>query len=378
MLIQVRVLAQTDSEVAFQLSVQDTGIGIDTADIGKLFEQFSQADSSTTRKFGGTGLGLAICRRLLDLMGGSINVHSTLGKGSVFVIDLHFPCGDLLAPLAQEQPTKPAIDQTEQTLRSEILVVEDNPANQKLACAMLNKLGLHAEVAQNGQEALQRLQERSYDLILMDCQMPVMDGYQATAAIRQGSVPQQMDMPIVALTANFTPDDEQRCRAAGMNDFLVKPYTLAQLHGVLQRWLPIGNWVPQPESDQVDDSAIDPTIDSVIDPAVITELRTLDPQGGMDLVIELFQAFLSVAEPGLTDIEHAIANADSKTLTQVTHKLKSAAANIGAKSLSELYRQLEQLGNKGPSQDAEQLLSSLRQVHASTVRSIQEIIESNT
>ncbi|MBK7002222.1 MAG: response regulator [Rhodoferax sp.] len=374
-LIQVRVLAQTDGEVAFQLSVQDTGVGIDTADIGKIFEQFSQADSSTTRQFGGTGLGLAICRRLLDLMGGTIDVHSVVGKGSLFVVELRLPCGNSLVPLTQEKSIQPTPNQTKQILRGEILVVEDNPANQKLACAMLNKLGLHADVAQNGQEALQCLRERSYDLILMDCQMPVMDGYQATAAIRKGSAPQQTALPIVALTANFTPDDEQRCRDAGMNDFLTKPYTLAQLQAVLQRWLPVGDWMMPPAIEQIE-PVDDPAADPVIDPAVITELRTLDPQGGMGLVVELLQAFLSVAQPGLTDIEHAIANADNKVLTQTTHKLKSAAANIGAKSLSKLYWQLEQLGHTGQNQQAQELLFPLRQTHASTVRRINEIIES--
>ncbi len=375
-LVQVRVLAQTDAEVAFQLSVQDTGIGIDTADIGKIFEQFSQADSSTTRQFGGSGLGLSICRRLLDLMGGTIEVHSVVGKGSLFVVELRLPCGSPLTPLTPLPQEKPIpTGQTLHGLRGGILVVEDNPANQKLACAMLNKLGLHADVAQNGQEALQRLQERSFDLILMDCQMPVMDGYQATVAIRQGAVPQQAALPIVALTANFTSDDEQRCRDAGMNDFLVKPYTLAQLQAMLQRWLPVGDWVMQTASGPIEQFD-DPGIDPVIDPAVITELRTLDPQGGMGLVVELLQAFLSVAQPGLTDIENAIANADNKTLTQVTHKLKSAAANIGARSLSKMYRQLEQLGTTGQHQDAEQLLLSLHQTHASTVRRVNEIIES--
>jgi signal transduction histidine kinase/AmiR/NasT family two-component response regulator len=217
-----------------EVRVIDTGIGISAEQLSRLFKRFTQADSSTTRRYGGTGLGLAISKQLVELMGGTIEVSSAVGRGSTFSF--------VLPLLAASQPAKLAAAseaprlQREYT-RREILVVEDNAINQRVAQHMLLKLGHSVDLAQNGREALERLRTNRYDLVLMDCQMPEMDGFEATAQIRStASAVLDRDIPIVAMTANAFDEDRERCLAAGMNDFLAKPVDRQVLAGIIEKW----------------------------------------------------------------------------------------------------------------------------------------------
>jgi signal transduction histidine kinase/ActR/RegA family two-component response regulator len=218
-----------------RFSVKDTGIGIRPADRLRLFTPFTQADGTITRRYGGTGLGLAICRSLVELMGGAIGVASEPGQGSEFFMEADFP-GVSVAPA--QRPLEPAPDLALPSARPiHVLLAEDNVVNQKLAGTLLSRLGCTFELAGNGEEAFTATTRRTFDLVLMDCMMPEMDGYEATRRIRQREVAEALPrLPIVALTANATSDDVAKCMAAGMDDFLSKPYATRALREKVGRW----------------------------------------------------------------------------------------------------------------------------------------------
>jgi PAS domain S-box-containing protein len=211
------------------IGVQDTGIGIPDDKQASLFEAFTQADTSTTRKYGGTGLGLAISKKLVELMGGRIGVESEVGVGSLFYVDLPLPA----AQPPQTAPCEPTADLPEAFPNRRILLVEDNEVNRKVATRLLAKLQVQVDIAVNGLEAVQKATETAYDLILMDCQMPEMDGYEATRTLRR----QGVQTPIIALTANALEGDREKCLACGMNDYLSKPIQADKLRQTLARWL---------------------------------------------------------------------------------------------------------------------------------------------
>lgn len=220
----------------FRLSVVDTGIGMTRQTLGRLFQDFNQADSSTSRRFGGSGLGLAICRRLAEMMGGQVGVRSTFGKGSTFWVQI--PVNFVDAPQVLDENVKPLQQDTalDEAGRQRLLLVEDNATNQLVARKILEKQPFDVVVAENGQEALDVLKKQSFDLILMDCQMPVMDGYQATRFIRRLPSPIG-DIPIVALTANVSPEDKQKCFDYGMNDLVNKPFNPTHLMATIRRYI---------------------------------------------------------------------------------------------------------------------------------------------
>ncbi|TCS94373.1 signal transduction histidine kinase [Tepidimonas ignava] len=211
------------------VAVQDTGIGIEPARVAALFEPFVQTDASHTRRFGGTGLGLAICHRLIQAMGGTIDVVSAPGQGSTFTFRVPLPV------VVQAPASQPAGGATTQWRRgARALVVEDNAINQQVVCRLLQRQGVETVVAGDGAQALALLREEPFDLVLMDCQLPGMDGWETTRRARA----QGFRGPVVALTANATEDDRRLCLAAGMDDFLAKPFTVAGLQAVLARWVP--------------------------------------------------------------------------------------------------------------------------------------------
>jgi signal transduction histidine kinase/CheY-like chemotaxis protein len=228
----VRIEVSRPDTAHLKVSVIDTGIGIAPEQQAKLFKRFTQADSSTTRRYGGTGLGLAISKQLVELMRGQIEVTSTQGKGSTFSFTL-----PLLETAQQRAPVAPKPVVRAERSGRRILVVEDNIVNQRVAQHMLLRLGHVVDLAQNGREALERLSADPYDLVLMDCQMPEMDGFEATTHIRRpDSGVLDHDIPIVAMTANAFDEDRERCLAAGMNDFLSKPVHRPTLEHMIEKW----------------------------------------------------------------------------------------------------------------------------------------------
>ncbi len=217
-----------------RVSVQDTGIGMTPEQMAHLFQRFSQADSSTTRRFGGSGLGLVICKHLVELMGGSIHAESEQGRGSTFWFEVPLEAATDRAPSATAAAALLGNDSSPVGPRpARVLVVEDNAVNCLVVQAMLERLGMTVTLANDGAQAVAAIQTHDFDVVLMDCQMPVMDGYEATRRIRSSGHP-RAQVPIVALTAHALAEDRQRCDAAGMNDYLPKPVTGEALARVLQ------------------------------------------------------------------------------------------------------------------------------------------------
>src|SRR3984957_2652944 len=241
--LKAEIAGQTREEIQLKFTVHDSGIGIPSDEQGRLFDAFTQVDESNTRKYGGTGLGLAISKQLVELLGGEIGLESAPGKGSRFWFTASF--GKSTRPtatprvLAAKSQTgtaqRAAASPIDASMR--ILLAEDNEINQRITLRLLQKLGLSADAVVNGREAVKALEKRKYDLVLMDCQMPDMDGFEATAVIRRreaGSGHQT----ICALTANAMDGDRERCLAAGMDDYISKPVGLEKLREALDRWIP--------------------------------------------------------------------------------------------------------------------------------------------
>ncbi|MDU9389376.1 response regulator [Pseudomonas sp. zfem002] len=216
----------------FTCAVRDTGIGIDNARLETMFVAFQQADSSISRRYGGTGLGLSIARNLAERMGGSLRAESREGEGSTFTLEM--PLTLRLPALAQALPDNGQADGD--ASGQAILLVEDNPVNQAVIQAMLRSLGFEVCVAADGAQAISLVARQRFAAVLMDCRLPIVDGYEATRRIRQ--MPQCRDLPIVALTANALQGDRERCLASGMNDYLAKPFKRTDLQQILQRWVP--------------------------------------------------------------------------------------------------------------------------------------------
>lgn len=370
-------VAGDSSAATVALCVEDTGIGIAPDAQARIFEHFSQADGSTTRRFGGTGLGLAICRRLANLMGSDITVASAPGKGSRFCLDLRlarasvdFKRRDPAGETRGLRTPAPAF----QGRGERVLLVEDNPVNQQVAQAMLAKLGLAATVASDGREAVDLVASRTFDAILMDCQMPVMDGYAATRAIRR--LPGAR-LPVIALTANALQGDRQKCLDSGMDDFLPKPYSLAQLQTTLARWLRPANPTSEVQtaaSQQGPGADIASPQAPAINMKTLNALRELDPEGGMNLAHQIVRTFLDSAQTWVERVEQGVADGDGDALRQAAHALKSSSANVGAERLSGLYRQMEKLGRERRLDEAREALDEVRGEYARAVSEMQAIL----
>ncbi len=246
-LVKAQALENSTSDLMQVLiEVKDTGIGIAKESLEQLFDSFTQADDSTTRKFGGTGLGLAISKQLVELMGGGIGVVSEQNKGSLFWVELPFqyrspvPC---LEDKTQPKKVQEGIQKVSEAVLANkiILLIEDNETNQEIVLAFVQRLGGRIDIAKNGLEGLSfwRMDAKKYDLILMDCQMPVMDGYEATILIRKEEAlsHQHQPIPIVALTANAMPEDRERCFSVGMDDYITKPIDIELFNQTLIKWL---------------------------------------------------------------------------------------------------------------------------------------------
>ena len=504
-LIDISGEIQNTDQVHFRIDVIDTGIGIEPGALGRLFQSFSQADSSTTRRFGGTGLGLAICKRLAEAMGGTIDVESVPGAGTTFRVELALPLSasdDETEPLPQAalegvrvlvvedhpvnrqvlqeqlqqlkmrvkgadhaqsaltilreaaeagEPFELAVldylmpdqdgEQLAQAIRAEpalaglslvmltsaphsgdlgrfkavgfdgyltkpvrsdlltqalsmvlgvaksgsegplitvhhlidsrrhpeeararpsftgrVLLVEDVEFNQLVAKTMLGQLGLSVDLATNGEEALVSWSQSEYDLILMDCQMPVMDGFQATRAIREQEVERHRDrLPIIALTANAMSDDREKCEAAGMDDFLAKPIEEHVLIELLRRWLSPETVGRKPSSESP--VSQHPTSEAVIDTSKLDVMRDSMGEEAFTLLVPTFLASMKNMLEGLVA---AAETGDQGEIQRFAHSMKSASAQVGAMGLSEQARVLEEQAKNGTIDDLQSRIDALQ------------------
>jgi len=364
--VVVRVGLLGPSEHAAQqvhFEVTDTGIGMAAETQARIFSSFAQADASTTRIHGGTGLGLAISKQLVTLMGGEIGVTSSEGSGSRFWFSI---CLDPVASIdAMEKRTADEEVLTEPTSSTpamspalDVLMVEDNAINQQVTLLMLESQGHRVDVAANGQEALEALASGRYAVVLMDCQMPIMDGYQTTRAIRALPGPER-HTPIIAMTAGVAVADRDRCLSAGMDDYIAKPIRLAELAVVLTRSTSTNRSVghentqpsaPSPDSGRADRSA-------TLDPNIISELHELDSRsGGMS---QLVDSYLNDTSTRLEEVHHGIETADPALIASTFHRLQGSSANLGASRMGEMCAELEAVALSGSLHDAPDVLRRL-------------------
>jgi TMAO reductase system sensor TorS len=372
--VTIRVeLIEDGADYAYvRCSVQDNGIGIPDEVQRRLFTPFTQADGSTSRRFGGTGLGLAICKQLigmLDSKRGAIGVQSKLGEGATFFFALR-----LKKPTASD--VSPASNRTAQSVRfsGRVLVAEDNETNQQVAITLLRALGLDPVLAKNGREAVDRFASDRFALVLMDYHMPELDGYGATLAMRQLECERDLPRtPIVAVTASVLKEDKARCEAAGMDDFLSKPIRQRTLAAVLAKWLParleaeISHDAQASNADECSEPAVtavksdaDATvagtaIDTDIDIEQFEEMRTIS---GDDFDALLNQFHTSVRE-SIDALHAAVAANDASALKRTAHKLKGTAGALGATQLASCCLELEKMGQEGRVEGALEKISAL-------------------
>ncbi len=330
--LRLREFSGPNGRHFLRIEVQDTGIGIDQEGCKKLFKPFSQVDASISRRFGGTGLGLTISKEIAERLAGRIGVESEIGKGSTFWLEMRVEATEApeIAP-PSERPTGLA-----PLGQLKVLLVEDNKVNQQLALRFLERLGQKADLAANGAEAVEAAADTSYDLILMDMQMPVMSGIEAARAIRNGHGPSSA-APIIAMTASASDEDREACHEAGMDGFEPKPITLKRLHGVLASVAQRSDDAPVPEVLPNRNGL--PQIEDGIDPARKTELIDVL---GKEIFEELVVSFFTDAETLMREYRQARAAGNLQEADKALHTLKGAAANVGFKAVAEIAQAIRE------------------------------------
>lgn len=342
-----------DDQYDVRLVVEDTGIGIAQENLERIFSPFEQANSTLPEGRGGTGLGLSIARNLAQMMGGTLEVKSELGQGSRF--EFAFLTTETKSSATQgSRPSLPGV--TRRELR--ILIAEDDETNQRVALAMLAKLGEKADVVNNGQLAVDKLNHTAYDVILMDRHMPVIDGIEAARRIRASSMPTEQPI-IIAMTASAFAEDRASCLEAGMDDFISKPVRLVDLRRVLDRARQQGRTIILPLEKE---GGVEPVGEIVptFDPAPFAQLRDLAMLGEPGFLENLYQDFVRDSEHRLTQLSQWLEAGDAKTLEREAHSMKSASASLGALRVASICAQIEKLAREGALADCAPLFPQVR------------------
>ena len=358
--LNVSSQALPEQKVRLTCEVTDTGIGIIPSKLSLIFDAFSQANSTMTRIYRGTGLGLAIAKQLVQLMRGQIGVNSQPGIGSTFWfwVDLE----------QSSAPPKPHKTKANYRFKAKLLVAEDYPANQLVVQRFLEDLGCHVHLVSNGFEAVKALKKQHFDLVFMDCQMPFMDGYQATEAIRLNELTWDSGrhIPIIALTAHALTKDETKCKEAGMDEWVTKPFTRQDLSETLQKWLPKELIISDQPALKTDIKTLAKASNVVEDTTSInmkffTQQFKLDNIDDLVFITSLTQAFQQNAAQTLSNLQLGIENEDAEQIRKLAHGLKSLSTNVGSGKLTELCMAMEQAGKNNELSSTQKLLESMKQ-----------------
>jgi CheY-like chemotaxis protein/HPt (histidine-containing phosphotransfer) domain-containing protein len=350
--LEARPLDPGEDGPTIELAVRDTGIGIPRAQQEVVFESFAQLQGNPDGMHDGSGLGLTICRSLVELMEGRIAVESAPGRGSTFRIELR-----LAAAQADSSAIEPPADTVDAPLgvALRVLLVEDHEISRQVAAEMIERLGCRVDSVADGREALSLLEGQAYDVVLMDMQLPGLDGLAATAELRRREAPTGRHVPVIALTASAMTDDRERCLRAGMDDYLAKPLRARSLRQALQRWCRAVPDLPIPQASPI--PAPDPHQDGAgFDRSLLDECCG----GHTALIADVLETFLRSTPASLSAIEAAIAAASAGDLQREAHRLKGACQTIGAGELAADCARLLALARQGESGNAAPALAALR------------------
>ena len=381
--IRIRKVVGDSEHCVLRFEVRDHGIGLSEEEQGKLFQSFQQADTSTTREYGGTGLGLAICKQLAQLMGGDVGVESAPGQGSTFWFTARLGVSQREVPEIISQVRDAAAELLASTRSAtvmsalkdaRILLVEDNTFNQQIALEMLEEAGSSVCLANNGAEALDLLHQASFDCVLMDVQMPLMDGLEATRRIRAD--PELSETRVLAMTATATNEDRARCLEAGMDDFITKPIQPALMYQTIASWLPErGAEAPAPLPPRRQ-RGFRPTLagdPDVIDLSILAQLLGYHP----DKIRKFAFKFLQATEAGFNEMQAALEAGEVHKMRELGHRIKSSARTVGAIGMADLCQAMENLAGATPEDELEQARVLLERLWPLLAR-ISEYIMNNT